>query len=278
MILFFVVLILVDGRLDGSITAAAEDDKPIQGTIFCLLVVAVAFLAVPEMAMLAARKEARVFVPLATCGAVALATSGYWMQMSGEPAAFGLNYLLFAAAFSLLAIFLYQAVFFGTSGVIVNCGVNYLSIFYLGFLSSFILAVRVAFGPWALLMFIFTVKFADTGAYAAGKLFGKHKFSPQISPGKTWEGLAGAVVLGVVTAVCMSVFRGIMPWYYGALFGGVFAVLGQLSDLAESMLKRDAGQKDSSSNIPGFGGVLDIVDSLLCTAPAAYLFLMLVCG
>jgi len=67
-----------------------------------------------------------------------------------------------------------------------------------------------------------------------------------------------------------------MPWYYGAVFGVIFAVLGQLSDLAESMLKRDAGLKDSSSNIPGFGGVLDIADSLLCTAPPAFLFFALV--
>jgi phosphatidate cytidylyltransferase len=124
-------------------------------------------------------------------------------------------------------------------------------------------------------MFIFTVKFADTGAYTAGKLFGKHQFSPRISPGKTWEGLAGAVVAGVITAVCMSVICGIMPWFYGTLFGVLFAVLGQFGDLAESMLKRDAEQKDSSSNIPGFGGVLDIVDSLLGTAPAAYLFFVL---
>ncbi|HPD47086.1 MAG TPA: phosphatidate cytidylyltransferase [Anaerohalosphaeraceae bacterium] len=273
MVLFFVGLILADGWLDGSLTAA--DDKPVQGTIFVLLVMAVAFLAVPEMATLAANKHARVFPVPAIAGSVALATMWYWMQMSTAPAAFGLGYLLIAASVSLAAVFLWQAVFFGTDGVIVNCSVNYLTIFYLGFLSSFILAIRVVFGPWALLMFIFTVKFADTGAYTAGKLFGKHQFSPRISPGKTWEGLAGAVVAGVITAVCMSVICGIMPWFYGTLFGVLFAVLGQFGDLAESMLKRDAEQKDSSSNIPGFGGVLDIVDSLLGTAPAAYLFFVL---
>lgn len=277
MVLFFVGLILADGWLDGSITAAAGDDKPVQGTIFCLLVAAVAFLAVPEMAALAAGKQAKVFVAPAIACSAALATTWYWMQMSSEPAAFGLGYLLLAATLALAAVFLYQAVFFGTNGVIVNCGVNYLSIFYLGFLSSFILGVRISYGPWALLMYIFTVKFADTGAYAAGKLFGKHKFSPKISPGKTWEGLVGAVIAGAITATCMSVSCDIMPWFYGTLFGCVFAVLGQLGDLVESMLKRDAGRKDSSSNIPGFGGVLDIVDSLLGTAPAAYLFFVLVC-
>jgi phosphatidate cytidylyltransferase len=274
MVFFVLGLILADGWLDGSLTAAA--DKPIQSTIFCLLIVGVAFLAVPEMALLAARKEARVFIWPAIIGSVALATTWYWMQMSSNQAEFGLYYLLSAAAISLLGMLLWQAVVFGTAGAIVNCGVNYLAIFYLGFLSSFVLGIRIAFGPLSLLMFIFTVKLADTGAYTAGKLFGRHKCAPRISPGKTWEGLAGAIVAGVITAVCMSVLCGIMPWHYGTLFGGLFAVLGQLSDLAESMLKRDAGLKDSSSNIPGFGGVLDIADSLLCTAPPAYLFFALV--
>ncbi len=275
MVFFFVGLILLDGWLDGSISAAAAD-KPVQGTIFCVLVAAVAFLAVPEVAVLAACKGARVFVWPAIGGSIALATVWYWMQMSPNPAAFGLHYCMFVSVVLLLGVFLLQAIFFGTDGVILNCSVNYLSMYYLGFLSSFILGIRIGFGPWALLMFIFTVKSADTGAYAAGKLFGKHKFAPRISPGKTWEGLAGAVVAGVITAVCMAVFCDIMPWHYGTLFGTFFAVLGQLSDLVESMLKRDADRKDSSSNIPGFGGVLDVVDSLLGTAPAAYLFFALV--
>ncbi len=276
MVLCFVGLILAGARLDGSLSAAKDDDARIQGSLFCLLVVLVAFLAIPEMAGLARRKNVRIFMPLAIASSVVLATSWYWRQFSNDAIAFQLYYVLFAAAFCLLAIFLYQAVLFGTSGVIVNCAVNYFAIFYLGFLSSFILGLRIDFGPWALLMFISTVKAADTGAYAVGKLFGKHKFAPRISPGKTWEGIGGAVLFGIITAVGFSVFCDIMPWYYGTLFGGVFAFLGQLGDLAESMIKRDAEEKDSSTNIPGFGGVLDIIDSPLGTAPAAYAFFMLI--
>lgn len=276
MVLCLVGLILAGAWLDGSHSAAKDDDARIQGSLFCLLIVLVAFLAVPEMAKMARRKNAHIFMPLAIAASAALATSWYWRQFGNDPIAFQLYYVLFAAAFCLLAIFLYQAVLFGTSGVIVNCAVNFFTVFYLGFLSSFILGLRINFGPWALLMFIFTVKFADTGAYTAGRLFGKHKFAPRISPGKTWEGIGGAVVFGIITAVGFSVFRGIMPWYYGMLFGGIFAFLGQLGDLAESMIKRDAEEKDSSANIPGFGGVLDIIDSPLGTAPAAYAFFMLI--
>ncbi len=276
MVLCFVGLLLAGAWLDGSFSAAKDDDVRIQGSLFCLVIVMVAFLAVPEMARLVGRKNVRIFTPLAVAACIALSTSWYWRQFANDPLAFQLYYVLFAAALCLLAIFVYQAVLFGTSGVIVNCAVNFFTVFYLGFLSSFILGLRIDFGPWALLMFISTVKAADTGAYTAGKLFGKHKFAPRISPGKTWEGIGGAVVFGIITAVGFSVFCDIMPWYYGTLFGGAFAFLGQLGDLAESMIKRDAQEKDSSTNIPGFGGVLDIIDSPLGTAPVAYAFFMLI--
>jgi phosphatidate cytidylyltransferase len=276
MVLCLIGLILAGAHFDGSLSADKDDNARIQGSLFCLLVVLIAFLAVPEMAKMAGRKNARIFMPLAIASSAVLATSWYWRQFANDPIAFQLYYVLFAAAFCLLAIFLYQAVLFGTSGVIVNCAVNFFTVFYLGFLSSFILGLRINFGPWALLMFIFTVKFADTGAYTIGRLFGKHKFAPRISPGKTWEGMAGAVLFGIITAVGFSVSCGIMPWYYGMLFGAIFAFLGQLGDLAESMIKRDAEEKDSSANIPGFGGVLDVIDSPLGTAPVAYAFFMLI--
>ena len=121
-------------------------------------------------------------------------------------------------------------------------------------------------------MFIFTVKSSDIGAYTIGRLFGKHKFSPKISPGKTWEGMAGAVVFAGFVGSIFACCCGIMPWQYGTLFGAVFAFVGQLGDLAESLIKRDVGRKDSSNWMPGFGGVLDLLDSILFAAPIAYLF------
>ena len=123
-----------------------------------------------------------------------------------------------------------------------------------------------------MLMFVFVVKSADIGAYAIGSIFGRHKFSPNISPGKTWEGMCGAVAAAIIVAIGFAFICGIMTWRSAVIFGLCFAFIGQMGDLAESMMKRDAEQKDSANKVPGFGGVLDIVDSPLVAAPFAYLF------
>jgi phosphatidate cytidylyltransferase len=126
-------------------------------------------------------------------------------------------------------------------------------------------------------MFVFVIKSADIGAYTFGTLFGKHKFSPKISPGKTWEGMGGAFAVAAIVAVGFAVICDIMVWWLAIVFGLCFAVIGQMGDLAESMIKRDAELKDSGHKVPGFGGILDIIDSLLIAAPLAYLFLMWSC-
>jgi phosphatidate cytidylyltransferase len=177
----------------------------------------------------------------------------------------------------LLAVLLYQYASYGTYGVLANCGVNCLSIWYLGLLSSFCLAARIEFGLWPLLMFVFVVKSSDIGAYAIGTLLGKHKFSPKVSPAKTWEGMGGACAAAVIVAVGFAVSCDIMAWWLAVVFGLCFAFIGQMGDLAESMMKRDAQQKDSANKVPGFGGILDIIDSPLVAAPFAYVFFMCSC-
>ena len=171
-----------------------------------------------------------------------------------------------------------QAIKFGTEGTIRNISASFFSIIYLGFLCSFILGIRIAWGPWSLLLFIFVVKASDIGAYTLGRLFWKHKMCPSISPGKTWEGLAGAALFGAGVSLGFSHFSGIMPTLWAIGFGAVFGVLGQMGDLAESIIKRDAASKDSSASIPGFGGILDVIDSPLATAPAAFAFFYCVIG
>jgi len=171
-----------------------------------------------------------------------------------------------------LILLLYQYFRYGVSDVIANCGANYFSIVYLGLLSSFVLAIRIDFGPWPLLMFVYVVKTADIGAYAIGSPFGRHKFSPKISPSKSWEGMAGAVATAIIVAIGFAVSCDIMAWWLAVIFGLCFAFIGQFGDLAESMLKRDAEQKDSANKVPGFGGILDVIDSPLVAAPFSYLF------
>jgi phosphatidate cytidylyltransferase len=123
-------------------------------------------------------------------------------------------------------------------------------------------------------MFVFVVKCADIGAYAIGTLIGRHKFSPKISPLKSWEGMGGAVAAAMIVAIGFALSFDIMAWWLAIVFGLCFAFIGQFGDLAESMIKRDAGQKDSANKVPGFGGILDIIDSPLAAAPFAYLFFM----
>jgi phosphatidate cytidylyltransferase len=134
-------------------------------------------------------------------------------------------------------------------------------------------------GLVALVSLIAVVKAGDIGAYTVGRLIGRHKMTPLLSPGKTWEGAAGAVIFAALAAWLLlllwasqkpsgAVSTNPLPWLgYGLLVG----MVGLLGDLAESLLKRDLGRKDSSSWMPGFGGVLDLLDSILFAAPTAYL-------
>lgn len=125
------------------------------------------------------------------------------------------------------------------------------------------------------LVFVFMVLAAtwlgDTGAYFTGRAFGKHKMSPRLSPKKTWEGLAGGVALSMIGSIAIGVaFLPEVPVWKIAVIGGLTDVAGVLGDLAESMLKRAFGVKDSGSIMPGHGGILDRVDSLLFSAPVFF--------
>ncbi|MHC4567301.1 MAG: phosphatidate cytidylyltransferase [Planctomycetota bacterium] len=249
----------------------AADDKTIQGTGFCLLVALLAIPAQIEFSKLAAAKGLKIFLPVSIVASILFATAAYWPQLKPFPLEI---YLLLLSTFALLALLMYQYASYGTSAVMANCGANYFSIAYLGILSSFCVTIRVEMGLWHLLMFVFVIKASDIGAYAIGTLFGKRKFSPRISPGKSWEGMGGAVVAASAVAIGFALSFGIMSWWRAVIFGPCFAFIGQLGDLAESMMKRDAEQKDSGQKVPGFGGVLDIIDSPLVAAPFAYLFFL----
>ncbi len=267
MTVFFGGLALLDGWLDGSITASPADDKPVQGTILTVLVGVVLVLAVLEFARLLASKDLIVLVPATVAGSVLVATSWYWPQIFAVEA--HVCALLGIALFFVWAM-LAQYRRRGIDGVLANSGASALAVVYLGCLAAFIVAIRVEIGLWQALMLMFVVKFSDIGAFAFGKLFGKHKFSPRISPGKTWEGLGGAMTAAMGLSLAFALAFDTMSWWQALLFGAAFAVIGQMGDLAESLMKRDAGQKDSSNRVPGYGGILDVIDSPLVAAPFGY--------
>lgn len=148
---------------------------------------------------------------------------------------------------------------------------------YVPFLAAIaLILLRQEGGQWWVLGFIAIAVAADTGAYASGLAFGKHPMAPRISPKKTWEGFAGAVVASITAGVLLALFLLELPWWAGAIFGVTVLLTATLGDLAESMLKRDIGIKDMSSWLPGHGGLLDRLDSILpSTIPALCLYFLL---
>ena len=135
-------------------------------------------------------------------------------------------------------------------------------------------------GHYYLLYFVLITKLSDTGAYATGSLIGRHKMIPRISPGKTWEGFAGAIVVSTLASLVFVHFLGSkmagMNWIHATILGIILSVGAVVGDLIESLFKREAGLKDSGRFFPGIGGILDLLDSLLFNAPVMYLYLRLI--
>ena len=147
---------------------------------------------------------------------------------------------------------------------------------YVPFLGSFAVVMAAQDGgEWWTLAFLLIVISTDTGAYASGLLFGKHPMAPKISPKKTWEGFAGSVLVALIVGVVLALFMLGQPWWFGLIFGITMVATATLGDLTESLIKRDLGIKDISTWLPGHGGFLDRLDSVLPSAIATYaLFLI----
>jgi len=132
-------------------------------------------------------------------------------------------------------------------------------------------------GKYFLLYFILLTKFSDMGAYVVGSLIGRHKMIPRISPGKTWEGFAGAILVSTGASLVFVHFLGShmagMNPYHAVVLGIILSSTAVIGDLIESLFKRECGAKDSGNALPGIGGVLDLLDSLLFNAPIMYLYL-----
>jgi phosphatidate cytidylyltransferase len=132
-------------------------------------------------------------------------------------------------------------------------------------------------GAFYILYFILVTKFSDLGAYCVGSLIGKHKMIPRISPGKTWEGFGGAIVISTAASVTFAHFAGErllgMNLMHAIILGVVLSLAAVVGDLIESLFKREAGVKDSGTFFPGIGGILDLIDSILFNAPIMYLYL-----
>ncbi|HKU74208.1 MAG TPA: phosphatidate cytidylyltransferase [Pyrinomonadaceae bacterium] len=192
----------------------------------------------------------------------------------------GINVLLFMfviivlTAGTLIAATLRGAPF---DTMIASAGATILGVLYIPLLGSHLVSLRTGFDQTLsahLLSFFFLVLMgSDSGAYYVGRAFGKHKLAPSISPGKTWEGAIGGVLAALAMAALAHFwFFRELPLKYILPLAVIMTVVGVLGDLAESALKRGAGAKDAANILPGHGGLLDRLDSLLFNAPLIYYF------
>lgn len=193
--------------------------------------------------------------------------------------------LLMTLAFFLILALITQTFRFQKdfSKMMTGVGVTVLGVLYVAFLGGFLVSMRVGFDntlvphlSTKLLGFFFLVCFgADTGAYYAGRMLGKHKLVPKISPNKTWEGVAGGIILSSAFAALASApfsFFPELPFVFSIPLAVAMTIVGIFGDLAESAMKRGADVKDAASILPGHGGLLDRLDSLLFSAPILYYF------
>jgi phosphatidate cytidylyltransferase len=160
-----------------------------------------------------------------------------------------------------------------------NIAVTLGGLLYVSLPMSFLSLIALSHGnytPRRVFFLIFLIWAADTGAYFAGKNLGKHKLAPRISPGKTWEGWAGGALLTLAVGWAAGYFLPDIPLSHRLVAAGVVAIFGPLGDLAESMLKRSAGVKDSGTFLPGHGGLLDRFDAFLLVLPVLALLQVLV--
>ena len=213
-------------------------------------------------------------VPIAI-GSVAISFGSYFAGRQ-EPVIFSTTSVLLASlALTVLASLIWRMPK-GVAGYVRDVAASLLIIAYVPLLGSFA-ALMLAEGQGTLrvVTFLLIVVMSDTGGYVAGVLFGKHPMAPKISPKKSWEGVAGSLLFATVAGICMAILVLHVPFWVGIILSVGLVAVGSCGDLIESMIKRDLGIKDMSSFLPGHGGVMDRLDSLLVAAPVAWLTMYL---
>jgi phosphatidate cytidylyltransferase len=249
--------------LGAAILVTVYTDK----LAFFILVVAAVTLAVVELTNALTEHDVRVpRVPVLLGGAVMLLAS----YLGGpEP-------LVLALACTVLVVAGWRLALDPTADCLPDVTAGIFTAVYVPFLASFaLLMLRADDGSERVVVFVLVTVASDIGGYAAGATLGRHPMAPSVSPKKSWEGFAGsACACAVVGALSVTVLIA-GPWWVGVVIGLAAGLTATLGDLGESMIKRDLGIKDMGSLLPGHGGVLDRLDSLLPTAPVVYLLLAL---
>ena len=231
---------------------------------FMAIVVAAVLIAIWELRNAFAHRGIRLAYEPLQVGGVVMVIAAY---VAGSPA------LVTATAVTAFACLLWR-LRGGVDGFVRDATASVFTTFYVPFLGCFVvLLLAEDKGALGVVTFIIVTIASDIGGYAVGVLFGKHPMARVISPKKSWEGFAGSVVSCLVAGWATVVYLLDGDWWVGLLLGAITVVMATLGDLCESVIKRDLGIKDMSSIIPGHGGLMDRLDSILATAAPTWLLL-----
>ncbi|MBC8309114.1 MAG: phosphatidate cytidylyltransferase [Phycisphaerales bacterium] len=269
-----IALIYFDNKL-GCLTC--QCGTPLQpGLLIAILAILVAPLAALEFGAMANNLRIRCNIPMLIISMEAWIIAIYLMPDS-TPISKAI------AIFSTIFVIGFACTVFSLSkgkqlnGVLAGTTFTVGTAAYVALGFGLLLLIRREHSAWWILGVIAIVKMCDTGAFFVGCNFGKRKLIPWISPAKSWEGLIGGLATASLTAVGLAAANNhwlagepMIPLVYAAFLGILFGLLGQLGDLLMSVFKRDSGVKDASTVLPGLGGILDVLDSLLIVSPIAY--------
>ena len=254
------------------------------GLLMLVFFLAMLGLAACELCMIFRARSIDVDPLLVTAAAAAACSFFYVVPDSTDPQTA-------VAVFSTLVIgvFLLSLVRYSwgrrTQGVAAASAATVFAMVYVGILPGLYVLIRRTHGAWVVVSIIVITKFCDIGAYCTGRAVGRHKLIGWLSPGKTWEGLGGGVALAAIVALGLAAAANVLetpigtgpdrtavpiPLVFAVLSGALIGLVGQFGDLVASLLKRDAGIKDSGRSIPGYGGLIDLIDSPLAVGVLAY--------
>ena len=268
------------------IGALFSGNKALSDYVFLLIILVLAVSGLMEFYGMAQKLNYACYAKWGVCGAVLLILFTF-VCISGQfgravtPSRMNDRETMFIILF-VLGLCVRQFMSRRVSTGIIAISTTLFGLMYVPWLLNFIQKINFfgqagVEGPYYVLYFVLVTKFSDCGAYAVGSLIGRHKMIPRVSPGKTWEGFGGAVVVSTAASVIFARLAGShlagMTLAHSIILGILLSIAAVVGDLIESLFKREAGLKDSGSMFPGIGGILDLLDSLLFNAPIMYLYL-----
>ncbi|HEY3760986.1 MAG TPA: CDP-archaeol synthase [Verrucomicrobiae bacterium] len=266
------------------LTALFSSHQLISEGVFIVIIVLLALAGLAEFYGIAEKRGLACFKYCGLIGAILL-TVGTFLELTGHIGTQGSPARVndFETSFIILFVLglcVRQLVAKTNPAGLTAIAVTLFGLMYVPWLLNFIQKINFfpnVEGKYFLLYFVLVTKFSDMGAYLVGSLIGRHKMIPRISPGKTWEGFGGAILVSTAASLVFvhffhdHMYR--MNWLHATILGVILSLTAVVGDLIESLFKREAGVKDSGRFFPGIGGILDLLDSLLFNAPIMYLYL-----